>query len=193
MQLSPRLVLALHGLEALHPRISDEIVCLFRHEFEPIVQSAGRSLTISLRPTTNGDLDLLFDARADFRPVRKCGFVILGEASGAVMIEAHRALAGCTTDPRTQRILRRRVLTYDVLLGRALFNTAMHELGHIVAALPDISDPGNYMVSGDPPVPMRTRSGRREFSAGPKRFTEEQRRRMVEQIQLGTWLYGGED
>ena len=193
MILSPRLGLALHGLDALHPRISDEIVCLFRHEFEPIVQAAGRSLTISLRRTTNGDLDIQFDARSDFRQAPKCGFVMLGESSGAVMIEAHRSLASCTTDPRTARLLRRRVLTYDVLLGRALFNTAMHELGHIVAALEHVREPGNYMVTGNPPVWLRTRSGRREFFGGHKRFTVEQQERMVAQIRLGTWLNGTED
>ncbi|AHG93257.1 hypothetical protein J421_5722 (plasmid) [Gemmatirosa kalamazoonensis] len=193
MHASARLVLALHGLDALHERIGDEFVSLCRHELDPLVQAAGRSLGITLRHTAHGDLELHFDVRPEMGPERPCGFAMLGEGGDVVVVEAHRSLGVCTTDPVTGKIHRRGILTYDVLLARALFNTGMHELGHFVAALPHVHDPNNYMVTGNPPVDMRTRRGRRAFFAGSKRFTSEQRGRLVEQLRSGTWLEGSEE
>src|SRR5271169_138804 len=82
----------------------------------------------------------------------------------------------------------RRLLTNDRLMGRALANTALHELGHFIGNFDHSSDPTNYMVTGQPPVAQRTISTQRVWWAGPQHFSPEQQEKIIQQLKLKEWL-----
>jgi hypothetical protein len=187
MVMSEPLRLVLHGLDGVSSRLREEIVYIIRQEFEPLVNDAGRTLRLIVG-SAHGDLNIHFDTESP--PGRVCHNTILGECgTGSVFVEAHRNLRVCDArDPHTGQQDTRRFLTHDWLLGRALANCALHELGHFIANLDHSADRSNYMVTGSIPVEERTIRSQRHDWAGQKSFTPAQRIQLVAQIRTGVWL-----
>jgi hypothetical protein len=178
--------LVLHGLDRVTPRLRQEVVYILRQEFGPIVAEAGRTLKMTVGPRT-GDLNLYFDTTT--APARICQNTLLGEdASGVVWVEAHRNLRVCSQRDRAGNRDTRRFLTRDWLLGRAVANTAMHELGHFIANLDHSADTSNYMMTGSMPTAQRTLTSQRKHWAGRQSFSSGQRARLVAQLQACRWL-----
>jgi hypothetical protein len=79
-------------------------------------------------------------------------------------------------------------MSTDRRLARALANTAIHELGHFIASLDHSSDSHKYMITGEAPKKDRTRTSQRDFFAGHKSFTTDQKAKLVAQIRKREWL-----
>jgi hypothetical protein len=106
-----------------------------------------------------------------------------------VYVEAHRNLRVCgVANQETGKRDLRRFLTTDWLLGRALANTAMHELGHFIADLDHTSDLGNYMFTWGIPKAQRNLQTQRQAWAGVKTFTGDQRAKIIQQLKAKQWL-----
>jgi hypothetical protein len=185
--MSEPLRLILHGLDGVSSRLREEIVYIIRQEFEPLVNEADRTLRLIVG-SVHGDLNVHFDTESPAG--RVCQNTILGECgTGSVYVEAHRNLRVCDArNPRTGQRDTRRFLTRDWLLGRALANTALHELGHFIGNLDHSADRSNYMVTGSMPTEQRTIGSQRDDWAGQKSFTPVERVRLVAQIRAGVWL-----
>lgn len=184
------ITLALHGLENLDEKTRAGLVWLMRREFEPIVSDAGKRLRITTGDL-QADLNISFDAEPEAAGRRACtGIVWLGEdVTGSVSIGGHQSLRVCgPADPGTRRRDVRRVLTNHWLMAHSLANTAMHELGHFIADFEHSTDPRNYMVTGSLPVRQRNIRSQREFFAGQKSFTAEQRQALATQLRTEQWL-----
>ena len=181
--------LNLSGLNRIGPKTQSEIVVKMRQVLDPIFQEAGKRLIITTG-THRGDLNIDFDSDTKSTGRDVCGFSILGEDAGeTVFVRAHRDLRVCgPIDPKTQKRDTRRVLTTFWLLGPALANTAIHELGHFIADLDHVTDSTNFMSTMGPPKETRTLKTQREFWAGSQMFTTEQKKRLVKQIKEGNWL-----
>jgi hypothetical protein len=179
--------LALHGLDGVSVRLRSEVVVIMRHEFEPLVKQAGMTLVLTTHRGT-GDLNMDFDTTSP--PGQVCHLTFLGEDAGhEVWVKAHQNLRVCgVTNPKTGQRDTRRFLTTDWLLGRALANTALHELGHFIADLDHASDIHNYMFTIGIPKEQRNLRTQREAWAGVKIFTSEQRAKIIQQLKLEQWL-----
>ena len=158
-----------------------------RHEFEPLVSEAGMTLLLT---TGHGGGDLNMDFDTSRPPSQPCHVDFLGEDAGhAVWVRAHQNLRVCgVANPKTGQRDLRRFLTTDWLLGRALANTALHELGHFIADLDDTSAPANYMFTLGIPKEQRNLRTQRQTWAGVKSFTTDQRAKIVQQLKLKQWL-----
>lgn len=185
--MSEPLHLALHNLDGVSSRLRQEIVYIIRQEVEPLVNEAGRTLRLTVG-SARGDLNIDFDTESP--PGRICQNTVLGEdGTGSVFVQAHRELRVCgVRDRATGQWDTSRFLTNDWLLGRALANTAIHELGHFIANEDHSADSRNYMMTGSPPVAQRSVQSQREHWAGQKSFTSTQRTRLIAQIRAGEWL-----
>jgi hypothetical protein len=119
-----------------------------------------------------------------------CALSFLGEDAGeTVFVKAHQDLRVCgPIDQKTRKQDHRKVLTTFWLLGPALANTAIHELGHFIADLEHVSDSTNFMSTMGPPKEKRTLKIQREFWAGNQMFTAEQKKQLVKQIREENWL-----
>jgi len=179
--------LALHGLEELGDRLRSEVVVNIRHEFEPLVNEAGMTLVLTTGRGL-GDLNMDFDTTTP--PDPPCTLTFLGEDAGhSVWVRAHQNLRVCgLPNPKTDKRDVRRFLTNDWLLGRALANTALHELGHFTADLDHTDTPSNYMFTGGIPKDQRNLQSQRQTWAGKKTFTPDQRAKIVEQLKVKRWL-----
>jgi hypothetical protein len=183
--------LALHGLGPLSERLQKEIIWIIRVELGPIVRDAGLKLRIIPAIHTRGDLNIDFDSESP-PPVKVCRGAVLGEDGGGVIwVRAHQELRVCgKANPATGKRDTRRFLTDNVLLGRALSNTVMHELGHFIADLHDMSsDTQNYMMT-TPAIPKdkRTLGTLRQIWARKQSFNAEQRQKLVTQLKKREWL-----
>jgi hypothetical protein len=67
-------------------------------------------------------------------------------------------------------------------------NTSIHELGHFIANLEHVNDSTNFMNTGGPPKQERTMASQREFWAGKKMFTANQKKRLIKQLKEEKWL-----
>jgi hypothetical protein len=183
------ITLSLHGLDNLDDKTKAGVVWLFRKEFEPIVNEAGKTLRITTGQH-RGDLNLSFNADPAQETKKACVNVFLGEdGTGSVSIGGHKNLRVCSPpDPKTGKRDIRRILTNHWLLAHALANTGMHELGHFIADLDHSTDGTNYMVDGSAPLAERNIRNRREWFAGQQNFTAEQRQNLVAQLKTEEWL-----
>jgi hypothetical protein len=162
---------------------------------EPICKDAGKTLTIT-KGDHRGDLNLDFDSDTDTRarelcPSRGLGSILGEDAGEAVFVRAHRDLRVCgPADPKTKRRDTRRFLNTSWLLGPALANTGLHELGHFIANLEHTRDSMNIMFDGAPPFPLADRNikTQREFWGTPWTFNDDQKQRLVAQLKTGVWL-----
>lgn len=74
-------------------------------------------------------------------------------------------------------------------LARCAGNVAVHELGHMIAALPHSPDPRNFMSTGGA-VRSRTRQNLRWYWAGRKSFSAAQSNQLVDAIRRGNFRGG---
>jgi hypothetical protein len=189
--------LNLTGLDKVSPKTRSEVIVGIRQALGPLVQAAGRTLTITTGPH-RGDLNINFDSTTPPHPNEDklsnskgvCGFSLLGEDAGEdVFVRAHKDLRVCGPEnPVTRKQDTRRVLTTSWLLGPALANTAMHELGHFIADLEHVNGSGNFMTIIGPPVDTRTMAVQREFWAGKMVFSPDQQKKLIEQLKTKQWL-----
>jgi hypothetical protein len=184
------LTLALHGLRQLNHPQQDAVVIRIREGLGALARAAGRTLLITRHPlnASAAELNLYFELGA--LPEEGCHFTILGDdASGYIGIRAHWGLRVCgPTDPLTGTRDVRRILTTDRLLGRALGNTGVHELGHFISNEQHVTAATNYMSTSGPSTRQRTMESQRIFWVGPKSWTSEQTRRLVECLRTGDYL-----
>ena len=183
--------LALHGIHALNSRIQAELIVSIRHVLEPLVRKAGKKLAITTNGNHIADLNLTFDTKTTGRngSGQICGDVWLGDdVTQIIWVRAHTDRRVCgSVNQRGERDLRR-FLTTDSLIGRALANTAIHELGHWIADLEHVEDLNNFMSWRLLPVAQRTVETMRKDYAGKKIFTDEQEGKLVKQLKAGEWL-----
>jgi hypothetical protein len=177
--------LALHGLGKLNTGVADDIIWIVKRAFEPLALEAGQTLHMTRGPSL-GDLNITLDSKEP--PKKPCQYNWLGEdGSQIVYALVHKDWRVCGPEHHGHRDMRR-FMSNDRRLGRALANAAIHELGHYIADLQDVFDASNYMITGDLPKDARTRSSQREFFAGHKSFTVNQRNQIVSQLRKREWL-----
>ena len=114
-------------------------------------------------------------------------------AGESVFVRAHQDMRVCgPVDPKTNTRDTRRFLNASWLLGPALANTGLHELGHFIANLEHTTDPTNIMSDGGskPKLAERSIKTQREFWATPQIFNDDQKKRLVAQLKTGVWLGG---
>jgi hypothetical protein len=185
------------GLDDLDAKTHSEVVVRLRQVLEPLCKDAGKTLTIT-KGDHRGDLNLEFDSDTDTRARDLCPSSglgnILGEDAGeAVFVRAHQDMRVCgPVDPKTNTRDTRRFLNASWLLGPALANTGLHELGHFIANLEHTTDPTNIMSDGfsKPKLAERNIKTQREFWATPQTFNGDQKKRLVTQLKTGVWLGG---
>jgi hypothetical protein len=73
-------------------------------------------------------------------------------------------------------------LTTDDLLGRALGNAAVHEIGHRIGNFEDNRIGGNFMSSIGQPVNVRTAETQRSYWAGKQSWDNDQERVLVDNL-----------
>src|ERR1700732_1830158 len=157
----------------------------------PLVKAAGKTLIITTGKH-RGDINLDFVSEKRTTAGAICPPSLLGPTLGEegtrILVKAHRELRVCgPPDPVSGKRDTRKVLTTFWLLGPALANTALHELGHFIADLEDVSDMSNYMSTLEP-MEKRTLMSRRTAKAGKQTFTEDQKDRLVKQLKEEKWL-----
>jgi len=191
--MSSTIWLNLTGLDELDNKTHSEIVVRMRHVLEPLCREAGKTLTIT-KGSRRGDLNIEFDSETDTSSKLGCASPlgsILGLDGGEdVFVRAHRDLTVCgPVDKKTNRRDNRRILTTSWLLEPALATTALHELGHIIAALDHFEDPMNIMNTGAsrPKVADRTLRKEREFWAANSTFNDDQKKKLIEHFKSGVW------
>ena len=87
-------------------------------------------------------------------------------------------------DPETSTRATRRFLNASWLLGPALANTGLHELGHFIANLEHLT----IIMSGGgskQKLAERNIKTQREFWATPQTFNDRQKKRLVAQLKVG--------
>ena len=185
------------GLDDLDAKTHSEVVVLLRQVLEPLCKDAGKTLTIT-KGDHRGDLNLDFDTDTDTRARELCprsgmGSLLGEDAGESVFVRAHRDLRVCgPVEPKTRTRDTRRFLNASWLLGPALANTGLHELGHFIAKLEHTRDSMNIMFDGAPPFPVADRNikTQREFWGTPWSFNDDQKQRLVAQLKTGMWLGG---
>jgi hypothetical protein len=178
--------LALHGLEGLNDKTRSEVIVDVRHAFEPLVRAAGKTLILTTG-IHRGDLNLDFDTVSP-GPKNCSRFELMGEGGTYIPVKAHSEMRVCGPILASGKQDARKFITTDWLLGRSLSNTVIHELGHFIADLSDVSDMSNYMGTFGPPKAKRTMATQREAWAGKKMFTDDQKQKLVKQLKEGIWL-----
>ncbi len=173
------------------------LVETIRRSLQPLVQSAGRELTIERSiGLTQGDLTLTFSPEG--HESRPCGLLFLGvEGGGLIYVGAHKDLRVCggpVTDasgrmdytPGIERVFE----DDEPEFARAVANTALHEIGHMLAQLEHSPDPRDFMITGSPPRERRTRRYMREFFGGEKRFSDKDKPALICALRTGHYRGG---
>jgi hypothetical protein len=208
-------VVALRQCAIVRP--TDLLVDTVGGALEPIVSRAGKSLRIwrSTDVSPSADLEIVFVSRAH-SPVRlgeqfigdgPIRLILGDEGGGSVYVGT---LAEMRVGGRPEVGLGRpgtglggARLAYAPTLesvfvpgerefAMAAANIALHEAGHMIAALEHSRDMSNYMVDGHamPSGGWRTRANLRWFWSSAKTYSEEQARRMADAIEAGHLLGG---
>jgi hypothetical protein len=155
----------------------------------PLVKIAGKTLIITTGKH-RGDINLDFDSETATFADGICppGDWLFGEDGGeAVFVKAHREFRVCGPPVSGKRDTRK-VLTPSWLLGPALANTGLHELGHFIANLDHEKDPSNFMITGQPPMEKRSMMSQRNWFAGKQTFTDDQKKKLIKQLEEEKWL-----
>ena len=186
-----RVHLVLKGAWELNRPQRTSLMKWIDHGFKGLVAKADKTFVMTIAdlnarsdPTKDSKdtlrHELFFETEAI--PERKCGIIIGECASGYISITRHRWMGICGIDPKTSN---KAFLTTDELLGHALANTALHELGHLFGGFQDNRDAGNFMSSVGPPKDERTAMTMRAFFGGTMKWTPEQESKLVENIRAG--------
>jgi hypothetical protein len=188
--------IALNNLYIVGPRSA--VFDTIRQALEPLTVQAGRELQLGRQGSS--DLELNFDAGG--HESRPCGFNILGNEGGEdIFVGAHEDLRVCCgprRDPLNPGEIDyftqvKRVFDPDEPeFGRFVGNTAVHELGHIMAQLEHTPVRSNFMYSGNLPQGMRTMQSMRQHWAGQKSLSSDQNHRLVEAIRTNQFSGGME-
>ena len=178
----------LNGGIALNQPQRAALIKWIKHGLGDIVSEAGKNLIVTIPkgkkspPPGPGAyrIDIFLETEPD--PGRNCGFVLGMCGSGHVSITRHRNMGICGTNPKTRN---KRFITTDELLGHALANTVLHEIGHLISYFDDNRVTGNFMSTVGPKRENRTLKTQREFFAGTMKWTAEQKKSLVANIKAG--------
>jgi hypothetical protein len=179
----PAFTLLLEDLDIVHtPRVVESVI---RIALSPIARRAGRNLR--LIRSGSADLSLIFDRGG--RAAAPCGLLFFGNEAGEIWVGACEDLRVYGDNPRTR--LQHVFSPREVAFGRFVGNTAVHELGHMIARLSHSSYRYNFMRTGNPiPQPLRTRDNMRRYWASRCSFTPPQVRSLTSAIRTGAF-HGG--
>jgi hypothetical protein len=197
--------IVLNGLRRL-PNFSI-VVSEITRVFTPIAKQAGRTLDVAhgaVLPQNRARSDSKSDLVLSFiytKPLPLPGKIVqspsgyyewFGNTDGSVFIYAIRNFrmgGGPRPNPARPRVHPtdyyyqiQRVFNTNKLVAKAAAVTAVHELGHMIAKLPDTIIPTNFMFAGRPGGTLKARQLR---LAGSKAFTSEQIRKLAEAIKTG--------
>lgn len=180
---------------------ADVAVKVIDDAMQGIVRRAGRQLR-TVRTTANDAGDLTLDFLRSGHERVPCAVLFLGvEGGGMVWVGAHEDIRVCGSPtrgddgemdytPTIQRVFD----PSEAPFARAVANTALHEIGHLLAELEHTPDPANYLFSTDRgavlPKAQRSRESLEELYAGPKTFNETQQRAMVCAVRSGYYAGG---
>jgi hypothetical protein len=159
---------------------------------EHVVADAGMLLVVT---TSKGGRDrgpvklepgsLRIELDFDYTPPLStdgCGLALGECGSGGIWVAAHRALAVCGSDPASRNVP---VLSDPELLGHALANTVLHEVGHHIGNFTDNRNAGNIMSTGGPPNTDRTLASVRAYFGGTLSWTGDQKGVLVRNLKAG--------
>jgi hypothetical protein len=196
-------------------RPTQRLMEIVERTLAPLVSRAGKTLILSRPDTASAaELQIHFVSRAD-SPVRM-GEQFIGqgpvrlifgdEGGGNVFVGAMEELrvGGVAQAPQTGPLASRGLARDYAATVQSVFrngepafaqfaaNVAIHEMGHIIAALPHSSAFSNYMATGQsvPAGDARTLAGMRSFWAGAKSFDAAQVARLVPRIASGNFAGG---
>jgi hypothetical protein len=207
-------VLTLVLVDAHRARPTWALVEHIREAIAPLANRAGRELRIVQQRILerSGELSLTFEPGG--RGNKPCGGLsILGDEAGeSVYVGAHEELRVCGEsqgdprdpmnweDPHGPRHLEHVSQLEHVFengepeFARFVANTAVHELGHIMAKLEHTEDRTNFMFdqggSANLPRELRTRESMRRYWSSRLTFNSDQERRLVCAIQTGNFSGG---
>jgi hypothetical protein len=180
--------IVLNGAKDLNKAQRASLVKWIKHGLGDIASQAGKPLLVSIpmgkKPpaAASGTYHIEIFLEAEPPPKRRCGFVLGMCGSGWVSITNHKYLGICGTNSKTRNT---RIITTDELLGHALANTVLHEVGHLVSFFDDNKISGNFMSTIGPPRATRTLKTQREFFAGTMSWSEDQKKSLVKNIKAG--------
>jgi hypothetical protein len=198
MQIAKVLTLVLENAYLVRPTYV--LVSTIREALAPLVQQAGRELKIVQQRILpqQGELTITFFPGGG--GPRLCGVRILGQdAGGAVWVGAHEAMRACGDihgDPQDPQDLDHSSQIDPLFdngepeFARFVANTAVHELGHIMANLEHSLDRYNFMSNEDLPFELRNRDNLRQFYSSRLHFDAAQVHRLVCAIQTGDFPGG---
>jgi len=188
--------LALNGAWLLNEGRRSALIKWIKQGFAPIVTKAGKTLSITMpgklkRPAAAPrSLTLKLNFEKDEKvPARRCGFVLGTCGTGNIYITAHQYMGVCGDKPKIRNT---RVLTTDEVLGHALANTGIHELGHYVGGFDDNRISGNFMSTLGAPRSSRTVQSMRAYFAGTMSWTPDQEKELVARIKSGNMAFDEE-
>ena len=168
---------------------TQQLIQIIRDSILPASKEAGRRLVIH-RTVGSGSGDrVLYFTNIAGSNAKPCGLDFLGDQGGTIDIGAHKDVRVCGPVLGSSSPIERVFEDDDPILTRSIANTAVHELGHMIADLDHVDDPKNYMCWKAVliPVSMRNRKNVRQAIGGPKYFIQSQIERLVEAIRSGKY------
>ena len=196
MSSEKKVIIVLKGLWRLNRAQRLSIKKWIREGFEPIVKEAAKSLEFksSMKAADRKELSktqylIEMEFNEPKPPKKRCGLLLAECGSGHISIGRHKFMGVCGNDEKARR---KRFLTTDELLGHALANTALHEIGHLVANFDDNRISGNFMSTLGPPKDKRTVKTQRAFWASKMSWTKKQEEALIKNIKLGKKAFDDE-
>ena len=190
---SETVLIVLNGATFLNAAQRTALVKWVKEGMEPITRAAGAELVVTLQRPKDKPGPSVYHLEVTFEiedvPKRRCGFVLAECGSGTISITRHQYMGICGDDPKTRN---QRFLTTDELLGHALANTALHELGHKIGNFDDNRNAGDFMSTLGPDRKDRDKGSMRAFFAGTMSWTTAQQRVLIDNIKAGRMAWDDE-
>jgi hypothetical protein len=108
-----------------------------------------------------------------------CAMAVAECGTGSISVSRHRQLSVCGTDQGTRK---KRFLTSDWLLGKALGNSGLHEIGHLIGDFQDNRLAGHIMSSTGPAREARTIKSQQDFWAGRLIWSPEEKAVLIRNL-----------